>query len=568
MTQGYGSIPGPAHEGDHGGARSTDSSKRPQRLKIILSSFVALAVLGYGGYVAFNGSPDMAITFQRSSNDVRLIQSKREYLLDNDLDSTPLWHEQYMDHIGEDTERWGPKLKTFNQRFLKKSVHFKGPGHPILVIMGGEGSLDPPMLYQFVHDGLAEEFGAFVLSPEHRFYGQSRPIENPSVKDLVKYLTPDQALADAVNMIQTVRDELGCSTDPTSKKYCPVITFGGSYPGFLSAMLRFRYGDYVDIGYASSAPLELYSQVANSNLYFEKVTEVADTIASPGCANAVRSTLFAIQADLIANYTSVRDAAKAMGFCLDKFPTYMKDVPEFVSETVIYLVPAVFADFNMGFYPPGPYTELAQGCKIFQDDSLPPMKRYANFFLLRAEVEGYYKGDEEPDCFDLNWEIPNGPNARVRGSDNSGTGGGYDGEMWEFQCCKDLIIRAGYSEQSMFIPRHFSYDWHKEHCHERFPGIHVEPYRMAEQWEFDDLSGVTRLLFVNGLNDGWSTSSILKTENPHIEIINLPNGAHHSELRRHYPDPADTDDVKDGHETVKRILGTWLHEIYSKQDHK
>mmetsp|Transcript_16277 Transcript_16277/g.23639 ORF Transcript_16277/g.23639 Transcript_16277/m.23639 type:complete len:137 (+) Transcript_16277:745-1155(+) len=33
---------------------------------------------------------------------------------------------------------------------------------------------------------------------------------------------------------------------------------GGSYPGFLSAMMRFLHPGVVDIGYASSAPLPLY----------------------------------------------------------------------------------------------------------------------------------------------------------------------------------------------------------------------------------------------------------------------------------------------------------------------
>lgn len=397
-----------------------------------------------------------------------------------------------------------------------------------------------------------------------RFYGLSQPIKNPTIEELVKYLTPDQALADAVNIIQYVRDELGCSKDPTSKSYCPVITFGGSYPGFLSAMLRYRYGDYVDIGYASSAPLQLYSQVVNSNAYFDKVTEVAEK-ASPGCANAVRSTLFAVHDELLTNYSSVHNAVIATGICPDTFPTYVKDVPEFVSEIVVYLVPAIFADFNMGYYPPGPETALAKACDVFQDDSYSPIERLSNFFDLRGEVE--YGLDNQPECFDLSLELPSGPNARIRGSDNSGTGGGFTGEMWEFQCCKDLIIRAGYSEESMFIPRHFSYDWHKEHCHERFPGVPVEPFRMAQQWEFNDLSGVTHLLFANGLNDGWSTSSIVKSDNPNIEVINFPNGAHHSELRRHYPDPNDTEDIKAGFETVKDILNTWLDEIYAQQDH-
>jgi Serine carboxypeptidase S28 len=62
--------------------------------------------------------------------------------------------------------------------------------------------------------------------------------------------------------------------DRTSSNYCPVITFGGSYPGFLSTMMRFRFPDIVDIGYAASAPLQLYSQVVDSNAYYDKACNV------------------------------------------------------------------------------------------------------------------------------------------------------------------------------------------------------------------------------------------------------------------------------------------------------
>ena len=336
-------------------------------------------------------------------------------------------------------------------------------------------------------------------------------------------------------------------------------------------MLRFKYPDVIDGSYASSAPLELYSQEVDGSAYFDKITSVADEV-SEGCSDAVRSTLYDVRDELLSDYQgkSVLGAVKAIGFCSSTFPTYIMDIEEFVSETIQYLVPAIFADFNMGYYPPGPEKALARACSLFQEEQTSPTSKIRKFFELRNQME-YGNSDT---CFDVSLEIPAGPNARIRGSDNSGSGGGLMGRIWEFQCCKDLIVKAGYSEESMFLPRPFSYDWHKENCLHRFPGITVDPYRLRDDWGFNNLTGTSRIFFANGMKDGWSAASITdisKTEALHeLSVINFPNGAHHSELKSGpYPNPKETQDVLEGYQTVTDILSSWLEEIQVvQQEHQ
>eukprot|EP00534_Pseudo-nitzschia_fraudulenta_P001125 CAMPEP_0201126388 /NCGR_PEP_ID=MMETSP0850-20130426/25909_1 /ASSEMBLY_ACC=CAM_ASM_000622 /TAXON_ID=183588 /ORGANISM="Pseudo-nitzschia fraudulenta, Strain WWA7" /LENGTH=611 /DNA_ID=CAMNT_0047394807 /DNA_START=177 /DNA_END=2012 /DNA_ORIENTATION=- len=501
------------------------------------------------------------------------------FLLDEAYDETPLYYDdQQVDHLHEDDGR------TYSQRYYKISRNFGGPGHPILVIMGGEASLDLPMLYPFVHDGLAGDFGAFVLSPEHRFYGESQPVGDtggyPTVQQMMDYLSPDQALEDAIQLIEHVRAELGCDPDKTHPGYCPVLTFGGSYPGFLSAMLRFRYPDLVDGSYASSAPLDLYSQYVDGDAYFDRVTETADKAAA-GCSGAVRSALYSVRDELYEEHNDgggdVKAAAAAVGFCPATFPDYIGSIEEFVSESIQFLVPAIFADFNMGYYPPGPDTALSRACGIFLEDGVAPFEKIRRFFALRSEVEYGGGGDDDenaPSCFDVTQEIPAGANAKIRGSDNSGSGGGTEGRIWEFQCCKDLIVRAGYSTNSMFLPRPFSYEWHEEHCRERFPGIAVEPYRMNDQWGFADLTKTSRIVFANGMNDGWSVASITNATEVsdalgfrELVVLDFPNGAHHSELKAGpYPNPSDTPDILEGYQKATEILSGWLDDIAAYQE--
>ena len=143
------------------------------------------------------------------------------FLVDEQYDATALYYDdQQVDHLHVDDGR------VYSQRYYKLSKYWKGPGHPILVIMGGEAELTLPMLYPFVHDGLANEFGAFVISPEHRFYGKSQPVKSgyPTVQEMSDYLSPDQALEDAIQLITYIRNEIGCNPDKTNSNYCPIIT--------------------------------------------------------------------------------------------------------------------------------------------------------------------------------------------------------------------------------------------------------------------------------------------------------------------------------------------------------
>ena len=132
--------------------------------------------------------------------------------------------------------------KTFTQRYYQKGDYFGGPGSPIFLIFGGEDPLEN-LLYPFVYDQLAQKFNAHTFALEHRFFGTSMPVQNGTNAELHQLLTPDQALRDAARFIQHKRRELGCSLHRSSRHYCPAITVGGSYPGFLSGLMRFAHAD-------------------------------------------------------------------------------------------------------------------------------------------------------------------------------------------------------------------------------------------------------------------------------------------------------------------------------------
>lgn len=126
---------------------------------------------------------------------------------------------------------------------------------------------------------------------EHRFYGKSRPTEDMSTDNL-KYLSSEQGLAD----LATFRQFIHSSFNLTSLNRW--ISFGGSYPGSLSAWFRLKYPHLVYGAVSSSAPmlalinftdylvvvnnsLALYS--ANCPRYISKATkQIEDLIKTEG----------------------------------------------------------------------------------------------------------------------------------------------------------------------------------------------------------------------------------------------------------------------------------------------
>jgi hypothetical protein len=136
----------------------------------------------------------------------------------------------------------------------------------------------------------------------------------------------------------------------------------------------------------------------------------------------------------------------------------------------------------MDFYPPSETTLLGQECAIFLDDSTDVYEKMEAFFGLIQE-------DEDATCFDYHSQIPDGANGTISTSDWSGAGPGSTGRSWEFQLCSELVVRTGFSAESMFIEREWTLEWLTEHCASRGFGVTPQPYHLVDKWGFNDLVG-------------------------------------------------------------------------------
>ncbi len=451
------------------------------------------------------------------------------------IDAIPVPEEffplQNIDHL--DSEEKG----LWTQRYYTYEKHFQGPGHPIFLILGGEGAISPEggIMYPFVADHLAKTFGGFVLQPEHRFYGKSQPLqgwrtnnaENLDEEDpRVKLFTSEQALHDAMVLLESVRSDLGClpksnqtSNDDVDASYCPVVTVGGSYPGFLAAFARILFPGIVDMAYAGSAPMGFYAQETNMYAYYNHVTKVAEN-ALPGCSKAVKAALSKVQdrIDQSQNVEELVAVATEVGICEGSIPDYIfekgcdenvdVDCEDFQTTTManelMMVVGYTFANDNMASYPPGKETRTYGACQIFSSDTLSPTEKVQTYLTQRLhQSEAKSLRNTEKACWKMTDQLPTGPNATISGGDWSGDGTGSNGESWDFQTCTLLVEAIGFSEKdSMFPPRDWTLKWMKEHCQDRF-GVVPRPYELVRKYRFGSnelaSTNVTRILFTNGL---------------------------------------------------------------------
>lgn len=139
--------------------------------------------------------------------------------------STPLIYNSKVDNFDLSSNA------TFAQRYYVDNQFWNGAG-PVFFLISGEGTCNgPPTGYVA---SLGKQYGALLVTLEHRFYGESIPNGN-ALSENYKYLSVEQALADLSNFTNFYK-----ATVPATAGV-PWVVFGGSYSGGLSSWYRATY---------------------------------------------------------------------------------------------------------------------------------------------------------------------------------------------------------------------------------------------------------------------------------------------------------------------------------------
>eukprot|EP00127_Corallochytrium_limacisporum_P002351 Clim_evm1s113 gene=Clim_evmTU1s113 len=286
------------------------------------------------------------------------------------------YHHQRLDHFDLSDEQF------WSQRYAWRTDFYNHTG-PVFIQIGGEGPISIGYVTSLYYVELAKEHGALLLAPEHRFYGESQPLPDLSVRSL-EYLNSAQALEDLARFQAWALKQFNVP------KGTPVIVFGGSYPGNLSAWYRLKYPHLVIGSVASSAPVEAETDFYQ---YLEVVAHALHIFGGDTCRSRVRSAFSAIDAILNdQDISNRRKLAKTFHLC-NLNPDAMDD-----ATAVSFLAGNIMGMTQYNAELPGQPT-VADFCNALNDQNAPK-----DDLLALAQTYDQIFPLADGDCIDTSYD--------------------------------------------------------------------------------------------------------------------------------------------------------------------
>ncbi|CAL1371970.1 unnamed protein product [Linum trigynum] len=432
-------------------------------------------------------------------------------------------------------------LPKFRQRYLINTEHWIGPERrgPIFLYCGNEGDIE----WFAVNTGfvweIAPRFGAMILFPEHRYYGESMPYgsQEEAYKNAttLAYLTAEQALADYAVLITDLKRNL-------SAENCPVVLFGGSYGGMLAAWMRLKYPHLTVGALASSAPILQFENIVPPDTFYNIVSNDFKR-ESTSCFDTIKKSWGEVEAEGRKD-NGLSLLTKTFHFCRELKST--GDLIGWLESAYSYLA-MVDYPYPSSFMMPLPGHPIREVCRKI-DDSPEGSSVLERIF---AGVSIYYNYTGTASCFELD-DDPHG----------------LDG--WNWQACTEMVMpMSSDKETSMFPPYDFLYSDYEQDCWRTF-SVLPRPRWVTTEFGGHDIRTALRtfgsnMIFSNGLLDPWSGGSVLQNVSDTIIALVTEEGAHHIDLRP--STPGDPDWLIQQRATEIKLIRGWIDD-YSKAKHQ
>jgi len=328
---------------------------------------------------------------------------------------------------------------------------------------------------------------------EHRFYGESQPFSDLSTPNL-QYLSSDQALADLSYFIQNFKATWKAQS-------ASVVTFGGSYPGALAAFFRLKYPHLVKAAVASSAPV---LAVLDMTTYLDVVEESLTKLAGITCDENIQAATDLIQT-LLSNSTGRQLVSKYFNTC-EQIQTDL-DVANFMSTIMGFFMETVQYNTDL------PSTiEIPSLCDIMDADATDLISRYV------AVTQLYQQGQ----CLEISYDNMIAQLQNITIGDETGVGI----RQWTYQTCAEFGYFQSTDSPNQPFGNLVPLSFFTGICSDAF-GFDWLP-RIAETNGYygGKQPGGSRVLFVNGGLDPWSSLSVTKTISPDLPAIFITGTSH------------------------------------------
>ncbi|EGG20413.1 peptidase S28 family protein [Cavenderia fasciculata] len=426
-----------------------------------------------------------------------------------DSSSFPIyWYNQTLNHFDAQDSR------TFMQRYYTNDAYYDySKGGPIILYINGEGPVSSPPYQQ--GDGVvvyAQALGAYIVTLEHRYYGDSSPFEDLSTENL-KFLSSRQALNDLAVFISDFRKNLSLSTE--------VVTIGGSYSGALSAWFRVKY-PHITVGSVSS------SGVVNAILDFTAFDEWVAYAAGDECATAMRQVTQEVEQ---AYFGGQADEIRQI----------------FNAETLVEDGDFFFwlADSNAEGIQYGYHSQLCDPLVDAMNNGTSLIKTYA---LYTANVWTGSLGT--PAEYATAWQ-----QNTTHDINNSAD------RLWLYQTCTEFGYWQNAPAENSIRSSIVNMTYWRDHCEQVF-GIALWPdVEATNEYYGGNQTAGTNIIFVNSSQDPWSRASIITQQYPSepVAMVTCGNCGHCSDIRVDCPGGCDTpNNLAQVRQVTLQAIQSWL----------
>lgn len=444
------------------------------------------------------------------------------------------WFSQYLDHFNPtDVHVW-------KQRYFVNSDFYK-PNGPIFLMIGAEGVANPKWMVEGQWIEYAKEFGAMCFYLEHRFYGESHPTSDLSVKNLV-YLSSEQALADLAYFIESVN--VGYKFSNNTKW----IVFGGSYGGSLAAWMRAKYPHLVHGAVSASGPL--LAQIDFEEYYIVVINALKEY--SDKCVSAIQEANGQINI-LLHHVVGQQQIQKKFRLCdpIDPGHTKKVDIANFYETLASNFAGIVQYNKDNRQSSQTANITIETVCNVLVDEKIGKSidrLAYVNDIILNATKEK---------CLDYRYAKMIHELRNVTWASEQAEGG----RQWMYQTCTEFGFFQTSTGQVNVFGNNFPVDFFVQQCVDIFgPRYNMNLLKSAVT-RTNILYGalnlqVTNVVFVHGSIDPWHVLGLIQSSNPQAPAIYIKGTAHCANM--YPPSERDMPQLKEARLQIKGLIEQWL----------